>query len=425
MKQKYLPPDNIPTQPGIYIYKNNLGEIIYVGKAINLKKRVNQYFQRDDALGPKTRRLLSQINDISWQIVSSEIEALILESSLIKKYRPKYNSQLKDDKSYIYICITKDKIPLVFSTHATKIPSNSFVYGPFPSGSAVKSLLKTIRRIFPFRTSSRHPQTSCLLCHLNLCPGPNPDPVNYKRDISRIKKILSGKFSLLKRTLHQEMSLESKKQNFEAALKSRDQLTALDYIVSGWHNLNNLFEQTNLPDDRTTLGLNGLQTLLSRYFPKLKNINRIEAYDISNLGSKYFVGSMVVFFENHIDINQYRKFKIYSKNTPDDQFMIKEIIWRRLKHFDWTYPDIILVDGGKPQVSAANSVLSLQSQKNIALIGLAKKQETVVIKTLESFIEVNLPPNSETLKLLQKLRDEAHRFANNYRRQLQNKVLRS
>jgi excinuclease ABC subunit C len=128
---------------------------------------------------------------------------------------------------------------------------------------------------------------------------------------------------------------------------------------------------------------------------------------------------MVVFQNNIIDINQFRKFKIYTKDTPDDQYMIKEIVWRRLKHFEWDYPDIILVDGGKPQVSAADSALKLQSRKNIALLGLAKKQETLVIKTSEAFVEVNLPRNSETLKLLQRLRDEAHRFANNYRRQLQ------
>ncbi|MGI5841271.1 MAG: GIY-YIG nuclease family protein [Patescibacteria group bacterium] len=411
--------DNIPPLPGVYIYKNKVGEIIYVGKAVNLKKRVTQYFQKDDALGPKTKQLVAQIHDISYKIVDSEIEALILESSLIKKFRPKYNSQLKDDKSYIYICITKDKIPLVFSTHATKLPSNSNVYGPFPSGSSVKSLLKTIRKIFPYRTSSRHPSTSCLYCHLKLCPGPSPDPTEYRKNIRKIKKILTGNFVSLKKSLIKEMEESSKDQNFENAIKIRDQLAALDYVVSGWHNLNHLFEQANLPDDKTTLALNGLSTLLKKYFPRIEKINRIEAYDISNLGSKYFVGSMVVFSGSNIDINQYRKFKIYTKETQDDQYMIKEIVWRRLKHFEWTYPDIILVDGGKPQVSAANSVLELQSKKNIALIGLAKKQEIIVIKTPEKFVEVNLPRNSETLKLLQKLRDEAHRFANNYRRQLQ------
>ncbi len=415
--QKQL--NKIPQQPGIYIYKNQKGEIIYVGKAINLKKRVSQYFQKDDALGPKTQKLVSNISSIDYQTVGSEIEALILESSLIKQYRPKYNSQLKDDKSYIYICITKDKIPLVFSAHAAKIPPNALSFGPFPSGLAVKSLLKTIRRIFPFRTSSRHPQDSCLYCHLKLCPGPNPDPKTYQNNIRRIKKVLSGDFVSLRKSLLKEMLSESKNNNFERALVIRDQISYLDYIISGWHNLNNLFEQANLPEDRVYLATNGLNTLLSNYFPNLKKVNRIEAYDISNLGSKYFVGSMVVFQNNIIDVNQFRKFKIYTKDTPDDQYMIKEIVWRRLKHFEWDYPDIILVDGGKPQVSAADSALKLQSRKNIALLGLAKKQETLVIKTSETFVEVNLPRNSETLKLLQRLRNEAHRFANNYRRQLQ------
>lgn len=403
---------SIPSSPGVYIYKNSDNKIIYVGKAINLKKRVTQYFQRDDALGPKTLQLVSNIAKIDYQVVGSEIEALILESSLIKQYRPKYNSQLKDDKSYIYITISKDKIPLIKPAFKSSLNSKSLFYGPFPDSSAVKSLLKTIRVIFPFY-SSHHGPKKCLYCHLNLCPGPNPDIKEYKKNINKIKNILKGNFSRLISKLNKEMVTFSKSQNFEMAKVRRDQINALSYVISGWRNINNLYQKVDLEEDRVGKALRELKNILSPYFCDLKNINKIEAFDISNLGSKYFVGSMAVFQNGNIDKDQYRKFKIYSKVTQDDQFMIKEIVYRRLKHPEWTYPDLILVDGGKPQVSAASFVI-----KNIPIIGLAKKQEIIIIKTATNWVEINLPKNSPSLLLLQRLRDEAHRFANNYRKGL-------
>ncbi len=406
----------IPSSPGVYIYKDSENKIIYVGKAINLKKRVTQYFQRDDALGPKTLQLVSKIAKIDYQVVSSEIEALILESSLIKQYRPKYNSQLKDDKSYLYITISKDKLPIIKQAFKSNLNSNSIFFGPFPDGSAVKSLLKTIRTIFPFYSSPHGPK-KCLYCHLNLCPGPNPDIKEYKKNITKIKSILKGNFSHLLSKLNKEMVIYSKADNFEMAALRRDQIISLNYIISGWKNLNNLFQQVNLQEDQTSKALRDLKTLLFPYFPNLKNINRIEAYDISNSGSKNFVGSMVVFQNGNIDNHQYRQFKINSKVTPDDQFMIKEIIYRRLKHQDWPMPDLILVDGGKPQVTA-----SIQVTNNIPVIGLAKREEIIVIKTGDSWLEIKLSKHSPSLQLLQRLRDEAHRFANRFRKSLTSRI---
>ncbi|HPT65854.1 MAG TPA: GIY-YIG nuclease family protein [Candidatus Woesebacteria bacterium] len=407
---------NLPSSPGVYIYKNSDNKIIYVGKAVNLKKRVTQYFKNDEALGYKTKQLVSQITKIDFKIVQSEIEALILESSLIKQYRPKFNSQLKDDKSYIYITISKDKIPIIKPAFKSTLNSNSIFYGPFPDSSAVKNLLKTIRAIFPFY-SSHHSPKKCLYCHLNLCPGPNPEIKEYKKNINKIKSILNGNFSRLISKLTKEMTIFSKSENFEMAALRRDQINALNYIISGWKSLTNLYQRINLQEDQIGKSLNELKTILSPYFPNLNNINRFEAYDISNLGSKYFVGSMVVFQNGNISKDQYRQFKIYSKVTPDDQFMIKEVIYRRLKHQEWTLPDFILVDGGKPQVSAANSICQLP------IIGLAKKQETIFIKTPTDWVEINLPKNSSALLLLQNLRNEAHRFANNYRKKLIKKTI--
>ncbi|MDD2482870.1 MAG: GIY-YIG nuclease family protein [Candidatus Shapirobacteria bacterium] len=406
----------IPSSPGVYIYKNSDNKIIYIGKAINLKKRVSQYFKSDEALGYKTKQLVSQIAKIDFYIVGSEIEALILESSLIKQYRPKFNSQLKDDKSYIYITISKDKIPLIKPAFKSNLNPNCFFYGPFPDSAAVRNLLKTIRAIFPFYSSVHGPK-KCLYCHLGLCPGLEPDLKEYKKNVLRIKHILNGNFSKLIFKLEKEMNIFSKVNNFEMAKVRRDQISSLNYIISGWKNLSNLYQKVELQEDQISKALRDLKTILAPYFPKLKNINRFEAYDISNLGPKFFVGSMVVFQQGRITKDEYRQFKIYTKVTQDDQFMIKEIVYRRLKHPEWTLPDFILVDGGKPQVSSTTSIT------NIPVIGLAKREEIIVIKTGDSWEEIKLPKNSPSLQLLQQLRDEAHRFANNYRQSLIKKSL--
>ena len=411
----------LPTSHGIYIYRNTADEIIYVGKAINLKKRVTQYFQRDDALGPKTQTLVSQIDSIETKTVGSEIEALILESSYIKKYRPKYNSLLKDDRSYIFICISHDPIPRIYTARQSTLPKIGDVYGPFPSGSAVSSLLKTIRRLFPYRSRINHPPKPCLYCHLGLCPGPNPDPKIYRQNIGKIKRLLTGKFQILQKQLKQEMKLASTANQFEIALERRQQLESINYIVTGWKNLSNLFEKINLPEDNQSSAISELITTLNPYL-NISKINRLECYDISQMGTKHFVGSMTVWQNGQIDKSQYRKFKINTKVTPDDQFMIKEIVYRRFQHPEWQFPDLIVVDGGKPQVSAANDVIAStegawQSSRP-ALIGLAKKFETIVIKVDDSWQEINLPKNSHALLLLQSLRNEAHRFANRYRKEL-------
>ncbi|MDD4938147.1 MAG: GIY-YIG nuclease family protein [Candidatus Shapirobacteria bacterium] len=409
--------NNIPSNPGVYIYKNNQNKIIYIGKAINLKKRVSQYFQNRDALGYKTSKLVSEIANIDYRVVGSEIEALVFESSLIKQYRPKFNSQLKDDKSYIYITFTKDKLPLIKPAFKSNLNKNDLFFGPFPDSPSVKSLLKTIRLIFPYY-SKPHGSKKCLYCHLGLCPGTNPDPKEYRATISKIKKILNGNFKKLIRDLTKEMDDYSKLENFEIAKIRRDQIDSINYVISGWKNLNHLYQTVDLKEDQSQKAIAELKLTLLPYFPQLKQLNRIEGYDISNLGSKYFVGAMTVFQNSKLDSSQYRQFKIYSKITPDDQFMIKEIIYRRLKHKEWQLPSLILVDGGKPQVSSANIV-----NKNIPIIGLAKKQEIIVIKSNDKWVEINLPKNSPSLQLLQQLRDEAHRFSNRYRKKLTQKSI--
>jgi len=431
---------HLPNSPGVYIYKNSAGKIIYIGKAVNLKKRVSQYFQSDHALGYKTSHLVSEIADISFHTVGSEIEALVLESSLIKQYRPKFNSQLKDDKSYIYITITKDKLPLIKPAFKSTLNQNDLFYGPFPDSGSVKSLLKTIRHIFPYY-SKKHDSKKCLYCHIGLCPGPNPSLKEYRSNISKIKKILNGHFHKLISQLTKEMNTFSKAENYELAKVRRDQINSLNYVISGWLSLSHLYQEIDFKEDKYQKACDQLVLTLSPYFPKLKQINRLEGYDISNLGSKVFVGAMTVYQNGKIDTSQYRQFKIDSKITPDDQFMIKEIIYRRLKHPEWGIPDLIMVDGGKPQVTAAVQAIEMQLQSPLIssgegargwvlpVIGLAKKLETIVIKTNindslpADWREINLPKNSPALQLLQQIRDEAHRFSNRYRKKILSKRL--
>lgn len=411
---------NLPNLPGVYIYRNIAGEIIYVGKAINLKKRVSQYFSRDDALGPKTATLVSQINSIETRVVGSEIEALILESSLIKKHLPKYNSLMRDDRSYLYIVVTHDTLPIIYSIHKSGLPTNADIFGPFPSASDVKSLLKTIRHIFPYYTK-KHSKAECLYCHLGLCPGPNISKVIYKKTINKIRKILNGKFTLLRRQLILEMNIYSKHLKYEQSLILKKQIDSLDYIVNGWKNLSNLFTEINLDDDISSRAVLELQTTLKPYL-SINKLHRIECYDISQFGTKYFVGSMTVAIDGKLDNSQYRQFKIgvivSEARQPNDQFMIREIVYRRLKHPEWGTPDLIIVDGGKPQVSSISLLKSEKLISDISFIGLAKKFETIIIKKDDNFIEINLPENSSALNLLKNLRNEAHRFANRYRKKL-------
>ncbi len=407
---------NLPESPGIYIYRNQDNEIIYVGKAVNLKRRVSQYFQSRDALGPKTTSLVSQIASIETKTVDSEIQALILEASLIKKHKPKFNSLLKDDRSYLYICITREVLPRVFTCRFSELNKTDHYYGPFPNGSAVRSLLKTLRRIFPYISQKVHSQKLCLYCHLGMCPGPNPDPQSYRQSIGKLKRFLSGNINSLQKQIRKEMNVASKTENFELAQQYKHELESINYVIEGWNTLSHFYQQVDLPEDVQSSAINELMTTLKPYL-NVTSLQRIECFDISQMVSRHFVGSMTVYQNGHISPDQYRQFKINSKVTPDDQFMIKEVVYRRLQHPEWGAPDLIVVDGGKPQVSAVTSITSH------SVIGLAKRIETIVIKDGSKWVEINLPSNSTALRLLQSLRDEAHRFANRYRKKLMSKSI--
>lgn len=443
----YLPNEylSLPAKAGVYRYLDKNNKVLYVGKANDLKARVSSYFVKSAQLGPKTRVMISQIDKITITIVESELEALLLEAFYIKKYNPKYNSRLTDNKSYLRIRITiKDAYPKVLLARQEEDP-NSIYFGPFPSATAVKLVLKTIRRVFPFQSVYNHPKRVCLFNHLGLCPCPSmfnsPElQKTYRRNIKGIIRILEGESKSIMKELEKERETFSKKEKYEKALEVQKKINALSLITTPFHRPFEYAINPNLRVDIRQKELAGLMDVLNAHGFSMESLERIECYDISNIQGTNATGSMVVLTHGEIDKSQYRKFKIKRKwdkrsvkNLPNDFAMMTEVLQRRLTHEDWHFPNLIIVDGGKGQVSSGLKALE-ESGVDIPLVGLAKRVETIVVpvqntqqtresKNLSSpnFIEVSLSKNSPSLHLIQRIRDEAHRFAITYHRKLRSK----
>lgn len=384
-----------PDEPGVYFMRASSRKILYIGKASSLRRRVLSYFQRPQE--ERIEKMLAQVARIDTKKSESVIEALFLENELIKKYQPKYNVRLKDDKTYLGIYITEEDWPRVLPARLTeKLPPGEF-YGPFPSSFLVKEALQIIRKIFPFRYSctplSGKP---CLEYHMGLCPGVCAGKVtqkDYNWTIKQIKLFLRGKKKKVISDIEKEMEIAAKSLDFERAAKLRDKIFALRHIQDVA-----LIQEEDIKIDFE--------------IPK-----RIEAYDISNISGAFAVGSMVTFTDGLIDKNQYRKFKINSVTGANDVAMLKEVLVRRLTHQEWPYPDLVIIDGGKAQAFAARNLL-FEKKLDIPVIGIAKgpkrdKNEIIADKKI----------NLDT-KLLIKIRDEAHRFAIQYYRLRHRKSLR-
>jgi excinuclease ABC subunit C len=424
-----------PAKPGVYYFKDKTGKIIYIGKAISLKHRVASYFNKNDH-SPKTRQMVSEIKSAKYIVANSEFEALLLEAKLVKEHRPKYNVMLKDDKRYLYIALSKETAPRIFLIRKPETESGLLDwYGPFPSAGNARQVLRTIRPIFPYRTRCKIMEGKpCIDFQIGLCPGTCFKNVpEYHNTIHNIRQILSGKTKILIRNLEKKMQHASDELNFEEAQKMKKQLISLVNVTQGWR---------TIPEDK----IEGMQALekIRKILVKFQGldpimIKRIEGYDVSNLGRDIIVSSMVVFIDGQADKAEYRKFKITFKSKgvagrknleeQNDPEGIKQTIIRRLSHPDWLYPQLILVDGGKPQVSAAFQALKTKRLAGqTALLGLAKKEDTIVLPVfngdiIKSWKMIKMPRNSDELKLLQQIRDEAHRFAQNYYKLLHQKKL--
>lgn len=423
---------DLPTQPGVYFHKDATGGIIYVGKAAVLRNRVRQYFQKSRGRDLKTDALVADIADTDWMVVESEIEALFLEAEMIRRYMPRYNILLRDDKSMSYIRVDYDSDFPTVSTTRRPLDDGARYFGPYPSTVMVRQALKVLRRIFPFATARSFGQKRATLhYHLGLDPGLEEGKTSladYRANLRKLMAIIEGKRQRIERELEREMKQKAKLQDFEGAAKSRNQLFALQKL-----NRQVIFSDKEFLDITKDHALTELVTLLSlEKFPR-----RIEGYDISHMQGSDVVASMVVFTNGVSDKGEYRKFKT-KEDQNNDFYNMNETIKRRLSDRNrkaWGVPNLFLIDGGKGQLDAAIRARDEMGCEHIPFIGLAKREEQIVIKknksnvTLrldvlqklggfasesEDFILVNVPHNTNLIKLLQRIRDESHRFAVSY-----------
>ena len=522
MSTKVKSPENLPKKPGVYIMRDANDEIIYIGKAKNLISRVRSYF-REKLDRPKTQILMSHFDSLEYIVTNSEKEALILEATLIKKHRPRYNVQLKDDKRYPYVKITNEKYPRLIITR--NITKNGIYYGPFTDVTSVKKTVKFLKSLFKIRTC-RNMDGPCLNSQIDLCYAPCSGEISkeeYDEIINKIDLFFQGKYSVIVKNLKKEMAEAAENEQFEKAAVLRDQITSIeeimekqfvdlvdddldqdviaiapndnevvviimpirngkivgrdDFLMSGsqyesnseilfafiqqYYGFNRHIPKQillNEPIDDTELLEEWLSDLrgnkvyikvpmkgvklrlvnmaqknaeiikhqkkamenslieLKKYL-KLDKLPRIiEGYDISNISGKFAVGSKVSFKDAKPNKKKYKRFKIETPG-PNDFAMMKELLTRRLKMIDTDEePDLIVIDGGKGQLSMACEVLDELNLAHIPIIGLAKEFEEIYIPNSKR--PIIIPKNNKALHLLQQVRDESHRFAITYHRKL-------
>lgn len=397
----------LPLTSGVYLMKDKAGAVIYVGKANSLRKRVQSYFRGRKTMS-KTDILVENIADIDYIETASEAEALILEASLVKQYDPKFNVELRDDKSFPLIQITDDEFPRISVERPNRRKIGYTYYGPYINPGLIREALALLRKIFHFRTCDPFPEKECLDFHIGLCDAPCIKKITkseYARNVKIIKLILEGRKDDLYKKLRKEMEDHAATKRFEQAAKVRDQLRAIGALYSGTRDINYYKEAEQL---QRALNL-----------PRLPN--RIETFDISNIMGNQAVGSMVSFLNGKPDKSNYRRFKIKEVEGIDDFKMMAEIVkrrYRRLKSEGKLFPDLIVIDGGRGQLSAARAEL-IKIGIDIPMVALAKKEEEIYVPNKKN--PVKLPLDSLGLKLLQRTRDEAHRFALNYHRHLRGK----
>ncbi len=409
LKQKL---SKLPVGPGVYFHKNKAGEIIYVGKAAILKNRVRQYFQKSKK-DIKTEALVKEIYDTDWISVDTEMDALFLESEMIKRYMPKWNILLRDDKTVSYVRIDmKSEVPYISFTR-NPLDDKATYIGPFYGKIGVERALRSLRRVFPYYTKP-YSGKKTLDTDLGLTPGievGNCTPKDYKRNLRKLIQYLEGGREKLLNELEKTMLNEAEKGNYELAAEARDQLFGLKELKKKI-----VFSDKEFLDISSDQALAQLQKLLNLEKPP----RRIEGYDISHQSGTNTVASMVVFLNGASARNEYRKFKIHT-STNDDLKSMVEVITRRLKHTEWEYPDLIVLDGGINQV---NAILSLVKPYNIPVIGRDKSgdhSKSAEVKIIANSKITPLPQGSHIARLIARIDEEAHRFAITYHSLLKRK----
>ncbi len=386
----------LPTSPGIYRYFDAAGHLLYIGKAGNLRRRVSSYFQRPQE--PRIAELVRRIARIEIAQTDSVIEALFKEAYEINAKQPPFNVRSKDDKTFIFIGITKEPYPRVIITRPTRQDSHNLKYrfGPYTSADAARKAVDIVRHIIPFRTRCKpNSHRACLDNQIGLCPGVCTGEISekeYAKTVTQLKLFLEGNKGRLVKALEKEMATAAAEQRFEAAANIRNRLFALQHIR-----------------DVALLKRDVLDVVAETDIPA-----RIEAYDISNISSDYAVGGMVVFANGYADPSQYRKFQIKTVLGQNDLLMMEEVLRRRLVHTDWPMPDLLLIDGGEQHLRVAQRVLRALKLP-IAVMAVAKGPARNRLDIYTDDAQFLQPPD-ELRDVLYRAREEAHRFAITFHR---------
>lgn len=401
---------HLPERPGVYLFRDKHKSVIYIGKAINLARRVRSY---------RNASLFPLIADIEILETTSEFDAIFLESKLIRQHKPKYNIIAKDDKSPLYVVLTLSEplphILFVRKTYAKK--RKDVMFGPFQSAKMIHSVMRQVRSIVPFCLQKYRDGKPCFYTHLGLChPCPSvfaktgdvEHVRQYRKNMIRLKNILSGNAHIVLSQMEKEMKLFSTREQFEQAQRIHTHMQAYYDLLSKHYDpsvyldygAGDVYEQ-ELTDLR-----NALLPHIS-----VSSLHRIEAIDISNISGNLATGSLVVLTDGRIDKSQYKRFRIKTVRGSNDPAMIAEVVQRRFKHREWPLPDLLVIDGGKAQVRAAKSA-------PVPVIGLAKRLEEIIVPKNSRFSIVRLSLSSPALHVLQRIRDESHRFALKYHRHL-------
>jgi excinuclease ABC subunit C len=428
---------SIPQQAGVYFFFNEKTKPIYIGKAVNLRSRLQSYFLLN--LSDKTAQMVNDAKYISFIIVGSELESLLLEAELIRKYKPHYNVALKDDKHPNHIVITDESLPRVLMVRKKELKVYKFkkVFGPFFSAGKATAVLKMLRKIFPFSQHAPSKRT-CLYSQMGYC-SPCPSQIintkddvlraeltkKYKENVKYLSMLLGGKIKYVRRSLVNKMNKYSKIQKYEEAISVRNKIQLLDYITQPIIPVEKFLENPNLKDDIRKDEMDGLSLIINKYL-HVEKLSRIECYDVAHLAGSSPSASMVSFVDGDPDKNLYRHFSIRQKKGGSDTDSLSEVIKRRMMHLsDWGVPDLIIVDGGKGQVGSFSIAFE---EGEIPVVGFAKRHDTLVIPVYDQklntriFKEYSLKAGPAK-NLVIRMRDEAHRFARRHHHRLVKKEL--
>jgi len=419
---------SFPTSPGVYLMKDAQGRVIYIGKAVNLRSRAASYFTRQAAVDRRTAELVPEIHDIDFIATDSEVDALLLEARLIKDTQPKFNTELKDDKTFPYLEIfIREPFPRVEFTRKPR-PRGTRLFGPFTNARKLRGAIAVLQQIFRFRNCHLDIREDderwrwfrpCLLASINQCTAPcnlRISKADYRRDIRRLIWFLDGKKDRLLRVLRREMEQAAAELKFERAARLRDQIAALENLnLRGDLRAHAQPEVFHVDPKR---GVKGLQKVFQLPHPP----RRIEGVDIAHLHGGETVASLVQFLDGLPFKHGYKRYRIRTVTGVDDFAALREVVSRRLRRLQQegeSFPDLLLVDGGKGQLNAVLEAVREIGVHPPMTVSLAKRAEEIYVPGEES--PRILSRHSYALRLLQYVRDEAHRFAQSYHHMLRRK----